>query len=320
MEGRNATEGGSNHIAEVGAAPHPLQLLQENSGIPFPAPPPQWMVSVGRNTGQHSASQVNAYNTWMQTAAVQHQQSLLTAQNRIFQQQITGRQSGGGDQGGQESGHGRRGSRSQRNRRASRRTSQQSMAAPFVTPVLPLAAQQEQQVLNLQEGVRAQLRDLRGDGTDAAYTPKETEYYDFCEKVYGTALLEEHRVSTIQQLPPQVRSTLYTVTPNKAYAFVHFHAYRKKRKGGRQNLSSENADDDDDGTLFDLNEYKYVSRTFGGSNPPHPDNPLGFSQVNIYSSTVFNIWKEQKARSANGFDWETDIKTESYQALMKLVS
>jgi len=106
--------------------------------------------------------------------------------------------------------------------------------------------------------------------------------------------LLNHKVTKLEDLPPQIHANLYTVTPNKCYNFIFYHAHRKKRPTSRRPASANDV-------YFgpaELAEYRQIIELYGGaqSNPPDPSNCLGFSQLNVYKATVYMfIWSRRHA-------------------------
>jgi len=151
------------------------------------------------------------------------------------------------------------------------------------------------------------------DGTFTAYEPKKQEWDEFCAAIYGPPAMVNADVTNLSDLPPQNLMQIYSVTPNKCYNFIFYQAHRKQRP-------RRSADSVQFGPA-ELEEYKLVNQVYGGAqtNPPDPPDCCGYSQVNIYKATVFNIHLEQKSSGCNSFSWEDDINTQSLQQLMKKV-
>ena len=70
----------------------------------------------------------------------------------------------------------------------------------------------------------------------------------------------------------------------------------------------------------ELAEYRQIIELYGGaqSNPPDPSNCLGFSQLNVYKATVYNVHLEQKARGSCTCSWD-DCNHDGLKLLMKKV-
>lgn len=234
---------------------HALTLLRPESNVPLPPPPPAWVLAMANNERVFNSEDVERSRLWIHQGQSVQQQNIQAAEFWRLQQRISGRPgssntqpaplvvqqrplpaslqpSQNSQQAGQARPHiavqqrravQRPGSHRQRRNRHRRGSRPQ-----FVAPVLPVGAQVGQHLRDLQEGIRAQLQETGATGTEAAYGPKEKEFYLFCEKVYGTPLLAEHGKSRIQDLPPAILHSLYTVSPEKAYAFIHFQGHRKK--------------------------------------------------------------------------------------------
>jgi hypothetical protein len=83
---------------------------------------------------------------------------------------------------------------------------------------------------------------LQPTNTDNAYDPKKEEFLQFCDTVFG-------------HLQPEFRRI---VTPEKAYMFCWYQAFRSKRTPKQQNnrRTSNN--------LFDFDDYKQVCLKWGG--------------------------------------------------------
>jgi hypothetical protein len=198
----------------------------------------------------------------------------------------------------------RRGGRGSRNGRSGATSSQG--APPLHVPTV------EETALNNQATVNAWNNSHRPDGTEAAYQPKEAEYYDFCNAVYGPQLHSQHQVVNTRELPSPSPAmlALYTVTGPKCLAFCFYQAHRDKRP------SNEAA-------KFDVNDYTRVQNLYScrqeGQEAPVPPKPIGDSQLRCYAAAVQSVWSNQKAQNANNLMWEGDIYGRDMKALMKMV-
>ena len=98
-----------------------------------------------------------------------------------------------------------------------------------------------------QQGVREWDQDNRADGTDAAYGPKEREWYQYCDSIIVRQELHTHQKTNKRDLPQNVTTQIYTVTPDKLYNFIFYHAHRAQRpRGGRRRRDDEIRFDPDD--------------------------------------------------------------------------
>jgi hypothetical protein len=201
------------------------------------------------------------------------------------------------------SNSGRRGGRGRgnRNRRNAAPRSHSHVAPPLDTRMDTV----EETARNNQATVNAWNNSHRPDGTEAAYAPKEIEYFDFCRAVYGPQLFRRHGVNEITALPPEGSAALYTVTPEKCLAFCFYQGHREKRPSNQE-------------ARFDVADYIRVHDLFdrGQLLPP---NPIGAAQLRGYSGAVLSVWRNQKAQNANSFSWSDDINGRDLQDLMKMV-
>ena len=94
-------------------------------------------------------------------------------------------------------------------------------------------ADHDERITETQQGVRNWHRNNGAAGTFNAYSPKKLEWDDFCITVYGIPKCAAYGVDSVAALPPHEHAALFTVTPNKAYAFVFYHAHRSKVNGGK---------------------------------------------------------------------------------------
>jgi hypothetical protein len=164
----------------------------------------------------------------------------------------------------------------------------------------------EETALNNQATVNAWNNSNRPDGTEAAYKPKETEYYDFCSAVHGPTLCRQYGVASTTALPPAAVTAIYTVTPPKCLAFCFYQAHREQRPSNQE-------------ARFVIEDYIRVQNLYSGPVPPLPTNPIGASHLRGYSGAVYSVWSNQKAQNANTFMWADDINGSDLKALMKMV-
>lgn len=137
-------------------------------------------------------------------------------------------------------------------------------------------------------------RKTRRANTAAAYDPKAEEWGQFVDTVYCS----------------QHASIRYTVTSEKLYRFLFYHAFRnkynRKRKhgSGKTNMSKHGFNYEDYtrvvGTYTKAAEAyaervrtKLVDADVEQFEPPEPDDPVGYDQINTYLFTVQNIFKQQ---------------------------
>jgi hypothetical protein len=164
----------------------------------------------------------------------------------------------------------------------------------------------EETALSNQATVNAWNNSNRPDGTEAAYGPKEAEYYDFCSAVYGPQLCCQYGVNCTSALPPAGATALYTVTPQKCLAFCFYQGHRDLRPTSNR-------------TRFDIADYRRVQNLYHGQGARLPPNPMGASQLRSYSGAVLSVFKSQKAQNANSFVWAGGIYGQDMQDLMKMV-
>ena len=172
---------------------------------------------------------------------------------------------------------------------------------PLTIPNVPAEHRLAVEIEAHQAGTRAFLQNNRAEGTEKAYAPKEREWFQFCETVFGPPLLAEHGKNSVGELPPAVLATLHLVTPDKAYAFIYYHAHRKQYRRGIE-------------AKFKVEDYNRVMTEFGGTNPPQPDHPVDYSQINNYCSSVHSIWDQQFSAKTNSYKWE-EIYTKNVREL-----
>lgn len=86
---------------------------------------------------------------------------------------------------------------------------------------------------------------LKPTNTDIAYDPKKEEFLQFCDSVFG-------------HLQPEYRRS---VTPEKAYMFCWYQAFRSKRTTKGQNSRRAGSTNN---KFFDYDDYKKVCSEWGG--------------------------------------------------------
>ena len=130
----------------------------------------------------------------------------------------------------------------------------------------------------------------RPQNTQKAYDPKNDEYVDFCNHAYSS-----HGIST-----------RYTVTTEKLFLFLFYHAFREQYKRGGMNHGRAHG--------FSGSDYDYVQETWATyqsqfdagtlTEIPDPANPVGWDTINTYKAVVYNIWEEQASEGANSLSWD----------------
>jgi hypothetical protein len=116
-------------------------------------------------------------------------------------------------------------------------------------------ADHDERITETQQGVRNWHRNNGAAGTFNAYSPKKLEWDDFCVAVYGKPKCRAYQVDFIGQLPPHEQAALFTVTPNKAYGFVFYHAHRSKVNGGRASNAARKRAANEERAEFDVDDY-----------------------------------------------------------------
>jgi len=127
--------------------------------------------------------------------------------------------------------------------------------------------------------------------TAKAYDPKKAEWNAFCNCY----------------MSHQDLSTRYTVTSDKCFAFLTYHAFREQRqRGGKKFVGGSRPP-----TEFDPSEFNAIIKTYGELNLlnpnvsiPDPKKPLGHDALNTYKSVVRYIHDGQKASNANNLAWD----------------
>ena len=154
----------------------------------------------------------------------------------------------------------------------------------------------------------------RKSNTTIAYENRGKEFVEFCAHVYCRDAVVD------------------TVTPDKLYRFLFYHAYRAskkssgKRKAKPDDDDDNNQNDDDRFIHFDAAEYDHIWKNHQDflngkenvSKPDDPPNPVGPQTLTTYRSAVHHLWEIQKAEGRNTYSWE-EISDSSVDALMKIV-
>jgi hypothetical protein len=146
--------------------------------------------------------------------------------------------------------------------------------------------------------VDQQTKQLRRHNTAVAYDPKVLEFKSFCSFVFSCE-------------PEFVRDL---VTPDKVFNFMFYQCYREKRKAGGKGKGS--------GGTFPVVDYNRVMDQYRNTSREEwtlPMNPLGYSAINTYRSSIQGLFKEQQAQRANSYVWEQiwNIRCEDLAQLMK---
>lgn len=130
----------------------------------------------------------------------------------------------------------------------------------------------------------------RKANTAAAYDSKSLEWNEFCDHAYVGEPL----------------SIRYAVNGNKLGNFLRYHAFRNKRKQGGRKRGARSAFDSSeyDRILSEMSEHIRQMQANPDYVIPDPDNPIGYDQMNTYTSTVYNIYAEQRRCGANGLSWD----------------
>jgi hypothetical protein len=163
---------------------------------------------------------------------------------------------------------------------------------------------------------------LQPTNTDNAYDPKKEEFLQFCDTVF-------------KHLQPEFRRI---VTPEKAYMFCWYQAFRSKRTPKRQNNRRTSSN------LFDLDDYKQVCSKWGGQGDgeiatrnttaaadslvsrvevndaarEHPVDGLKYDCVNQYVCAIRKVFLDQQSQGANSHQWST-IRNDNISALLQYV-
>lgn len=154
--------------------------------------------------------------------------------------------------------------------------------------------------VHLQRAVNQQTEEARPINTRLAYNPKVQEYKDFCDALFPNE---------------QNMAIRYLVDPNKVFNFMFYQCYRAKRKTGGKNRP-------DDYSSFDMDEYKAVMAQYRSGSEQQlaiPQNPLGYSAINTYKSSIKNLHKAEVANMTTRWTWPQiwNIHCEELANLMK---
>jgi hypothetical protein len=163
---------------------------------------------------------------------------------------------------------------------------------------------------------------LQPTNTDIAYDPKKEEFLQFCDILFG-------------HLQPEYRRS---VTPEKAYMFCWYQAFRSKRTAKRRNNRQTS------NNLFDYDDYKQVCSKWGGLGDgeiatrnttaaadslvsrverndaarEHPVDGLKYDCVNQYVCAVRKVFLDQQSQGANSYQWSM-IRNDNISALLQYV-
>jgi hypothetical protein len=176
------------------------------------------------------------------------------------------------------------------------------VGAPFAAAKLANAVQNAN---NLATAVKRINQQNRKDNTTAAYDPKVSEFYEYCE----------HRFAGLHV------SSRFTVNAAKCYEFLFYHAMRNKYKQGGKRRSEGSAHGFDKKDFDDVyHRYGRLCNSAEGASDDvaDPTDPCGFDLVNTYKSVVFNIWMTQVASQSNSQSWDM-IFTMPCKELMTMV-
>ena len=170
-------------------------------------------------------------------------------------------------------------------------------------------------------------RSNRRENTKLAYDGKAEEWHSFIDSVYKGE-----------------RTSRYTVTGEKLYAFLFYQAFRNKYKRTKEPVEGQESEKIPKGKHgFDYHDYmrvlkrrdaeynKYVleleeleeeTGTPAGDDFKfefsEPSDPIGYSQINTYFHTIKNIWKRQVSEGANNLPWD-HVETTQVTSLLLLV-
>jgi hypothetical protein len=144
----------------------------------------------------------------------------------------------------------------------------------------------------------------RPANTASAYDPKNREYMAYCDHAYAYTPIHQSR---------------YTITTEKVFHFLFYHAYRNQyKRGGRGNKEHG----------FDTADYDRVTSEWGGymsrfstgeiTGIPDPEKPIGADCLNTYKTVLYNLWLDQASSGAMSLTWEL-IFTRKCRELVNLV-
>ena len=179
--------------------------------------------------------------------------------------------------------------------------------APVVVAAVAPPPRCGKERLLLAEAVKRLTNQTREGNTAVAYDPKTAEYYAYCDHEYGHAHVQSR----------------YTVTQEKLFDFLFYHAFRNKYPVGgstRKNAHGFKPLDYDVVRTFYAAHVKYQveNPTDEGHQIPDPDDPLGYDALNTYKAVVLNVWSEQAASNCNSTSWDL-IFTARVKQLINLV-
>ena len=144
----------------------------------------------------------------------------------------------------------------------------------------------------------------RPANTAMAYDPKNREYMAFCEHVYRGIPI----------------SSRYTVSTDKVFYFLFYHAFRNQYVRGGRSRSEEHgfsaADYDSVTTRWAHYQDRFERGEIDGI--PDPEKPLQADAINTYKSILYNQWLDQVSNGANGLTWDL-IYTRKCKELVNLV-
>ena len=190
----------------------------------------------------------------------------------------------------------------------------------------------------LKEAILLQYQRNRPLNTQKAYKPKVKEWTQFCNHVYS-------------HIPESER---YLLNSENTYKFILYQAMRPKKAvgGGRKKKASvpivatmEGTEEEDDndaeeeeiddesfigvstwGEGFNSMRYDSVMAQFTdhnifvvGEEVRHPENPVGFQQVNTYKAALLSIHQAQVACKLIDVPFEPNIWSLNHKCLMELV-
>ena len=155
----------------------------------------------------------------------------------------------------------------------------------------------------------------RKPNTKAAYDPKMAEYEQYCDYKFNY----------------EPAATRYTVTGDKVFEFLFYHAMRNKYSVGGPGKKTRNGFQEDDfehvmGTYKEgvkkIGELRDAGTEIDDATKKKlfkdPENPLRHQQVNTYKATLLKIFKMQVQKKANSLTWE-QVFTYNCEALVELV-
>ena len=143
---------------------------------------------------------------------------------------------------------------------------------------------------------------LKPKSVTNVYEGKKLEYMQYCECVYPNDPYKYH------------------LNNNKAYNFIFYQVMRNKKKvGGRKEKNIMNGQK----VYFDHDDYKNVHNIhsshdpYSGIEPPEPDDPVGYNQIEHYRTIIKQIFKDQKQQGTNGNTWD-DVWMDNLENLLRM--